>query len=52
MRRRDHEKHVYIVVVTGNHLASQSAEAQVVDLLLIKPVSPRDLVSLIKRFIS
>lgn len=52
VRGRDHEKHVYIVVVTGNHLASQSAEAEMVDLLLIKPISPRDLVSLIKRFVS
>jgi CheY-like chemotaxis protein/class 3 adenylate cyclase len=51
VRQHENEKHVYIIVVTGNHLASQSAEAELVDLLLIKPISPRDLVSLIKRFV-
>jgi CheY-like chemotaxis protein/class 3 adenylate cyclase len=51
VRQRDHLKHIYIVVVTGNHLASQSAEAEMVDLLLIKPISPRDLVSLIMRLL-
>jgi len=43
-------KRVKIVVVTGNHLAAQSELANEVDLMLIKPVSPRDLVSFVKRF--
>jgi CheY-like chemotaxis protein len=45
-------KPVYIVLVTGNHLALQSAEAEMVDLTFIKPISPRDLVNFVKRFIS
>ncbi len=51
VQQRQSVKRVKIVVVTGNHLASQSALADQVDLMLIKPVSPRDLVSFVKRFI-
>lgn len=51
VQQRADEKRVKIVVVTGNHLASQSALADEVDLMLIKPVSPRDLVDFVKRFI-
>lgn len=43
---------VKIVVVTGNHLAAQSELADQVDLLLIKPVSPRDLVNFVQRFMN
>lgn len=40
-----------IVVVTGNHLASQNEALMAsIDLLLVKPVSPRDLVTFVKRF--
>jgi len=51
VQERQSAKRVKIVVVTGNHLASQSELADRVDLMLIKPVSPRDLVSFVKRFI-
>jgi CheY-like chemotaxis protein len=51
VQQRSDEKRVKIVVVTGNHLAGQSALADAVDLILIKPVSPRDLVDFVKRFI-
>jgi CheY-like chemotaxis protein len=40
-----------IVLVTGNHAAAASPEADMADLVLIKPVSTRDLVSFVKRFI-
>ena len=49
--KKQTSKQVRIVVVTGNHLASQSELANQVDLMLIKPVSPRDLVSFVKRFV-
>ncbi|MBA3875015.1 MAG: response regulator [Anaerolineae bacterium] len=51
VQQRHDVKRVKIVVVTGNHLASQSELADQVDLMLIKPVSPRDLVNFVKRFI-
>jgi CheY-like chemotaxis protein len=51
VQQRQAIKQVKIVVVTGNHLASQSDLANQVDLMLIKPVSPRDLVNFVKRFI-
>jgi CheY-like chemotaxis protein len=51
VQQRQTTKRVKIVVVTGNHLASQSELADQVDLMLIKPVSPRDLVSFVKRFV-
>ena len=51
VKQRQAIKPVKIVVVTGNHLASQSDLADQVDLMLIKPVSPRDLVNFVKRFI-
>lgn len=40
-----------IVLVTGNHVAAASPEAEMADLVLIKPVSTRDLVNFVKRFI-
>ncbi|MBL8154356.1 MAG: response regulator [Anaerolineae bacterium] len=45
------DRRIVIVVVTGNHLASQNeALMESIDLLLVKPVSPRDLVTFVKRF--
>lgn len=52
VRQRETTRRIKIVVVTGNHLAAQSALADEVDLLLIKPVSPRDLVNFVQRFIN
>lgn len=52
VQQRQMARRVKIVVVTGNHLASQSELASHVDLLLIKPVSPRDLVNFVKRFMN
>jgi CheY-like chemotaxis protein len=51
IRQHQGDRHVYIVVVTGNHQAMQSEVADVADLVFIKPVSPRDLVNFVKRFI-
>jgi len=42
---------VHIVVVTGNHRAEEHAEAAAVDLFLIKPISPQDLVNFVQRFL-
>ncbi len=50
VRQHPRRKPVKIVVVTGNHLAAQSSIANDVDLLLIKPISPRDLVNFVQRF--
>jgi CheY-like chemotaxis protein len=45
------DQRIVIVVVTGNHLASQNETLmESIDLLLVKPVSPRDLVTFVKRF--
>ncbi|HEX2622647.1 MAG TPA: response regulator, partial [Phototrophicaceae bacterium] len=44
--------HVFIIMVTGNHLAEQSPEAELADLFLLKPVSTRDLVNLVQRFMT
>lgn len=45
------DRRTVIVVVTGNHLASQNDTLmESIDLLLVKPVSPRDLVTFVKRF--
>ncbi len=51
LQQRQSVKRTKIVVVTGNHLAAQSELANRVDLMLIKPVSPRDLANFVKRFI-
>ena len=50
LEERHSIKRVKIVVVTGNHLAAQSELANHVELILTKPVSPRDLVNFVKRF--
>jgi CheY-like chemotaxis protein len=42
-------KDVKVIVVTGNNLAEQSPEAHLADLMLIKPVSTFDLVTLADR---
>lgn len=52
VRQQTTTRPIKIVVVTGNHLAAQSELASQVDLLLIKPVSPRDLVNFVKRFMN
>jgi CheY-like chemotaxis protein len=51
IRQQQGDRHVYIVVVTGNHQALQGEIADVADLVFIKPVSPRDLVNFVRRFI-
>ncbi len=49
--RKPTDRRTVIVVVTGNHLASQNETLMdAIDLLLVKPVSPRDLVTFVKRF--
>lgn len=49
--RKPTDRRTVIVVVTGNHLASQNETLMdSIDLLLVKPVSPRDLVTFVKRF--
>lgn len=51
VRRNQGSKHVNIVVVTGNHLATQRIEVEDVDLFLLKPISTRDLVNFVSRFV-
>lgn len=50
-REQQGERPITIVVVTGNHLAAQTVIGELADLVLIKPVSPRDLVDFVRRFI-
>jgi CheY-like chemotaxis protein len=52
LRSVERYRNTRVIVVTGNHLALQSEAIDLADLLLIKPVSTRDLVSFVKRLIS
>lgn len=49
IRQKQGLKHVYIIIVTGNHLAESSAEVEMADLFLLKPVDIHDLVRLARR---
>ncbi|MBL8165727.1 MAG: response regulator [Anaerolineae bacterium] len=51
VRQHEGNKHVNIVVVTGNHLATQRVEVDEADLFLLKPISTRDLVNFVRRFV-
>jgi CheY-like chemotaxis protein len=51
VRQHEGSKHVNIVVVTGNHLATQRVEVDAADLFLLKPISTRDLVNFVRRFV-
>lgn len=39
-----------IILVTGNTMATDAPQAQLVDLVLVKPVSIRELLTFVKRF--
>ncbi len=52
IREQCHLKHIKIIVVSGNHQAAGSAIAELADLVLIKPVSVRELVQLAERLLS
>ena len=43
------QKHVNVIIVTGNNMAEFSAEAELADLFLVKPVLPQQLFSLVDR---
>lgn len=49
VRENQQTKNIKVVVVTGNVMAMQSPEAELADLLLVKPVSIDDLVLLSER---
>jgi DNA-binding response OmpR family regulator len=51
LRQQQGIKNVRIVVVTGNHLAVDSAEADMADLFLVKPISTHDLVRFVHRLV-
>jgi two-component system phosphate regulon response regulator PhoB len=51
IHRRDPFHQSKIILMTGNHLAQQSPEAQYADLFLLKPVSTRDLVPHVQRLL-
>ncbi len=42
--------HVHVIIVSGNQMADQIPDADRADLIMIKPVSTRDLVKLTERF--
>lgn len=44
-------KHVQVILVSGNSTVEHAPEAALADLMLIKPVSPNDLVTLADRLI-
>jgi CheY-like chemotaxis protein len=48
---RQRQKPVHIIVITANYQAGRSAEADMADLFLLKPVSITDLVELANRFV-
>jgi two-component system cell cycle response regulator DivK len=49
VRQNQRTKDIKVVVVTGNCMAMQAPEAEYADLLLVKPVSIKDLVTLAQR---
>ncbi|MDX2077937.1 MAG: response regulator [bacterium] len=42
--------HPAVILVTGNTIAADSPEAENADLVLVKPVSIRELITFVKRF--
>ncbi|MBE2270337.1 MAG: response regulator [Anaerolinea sp.] len=52
VRASEVHKKVYVIIVSGNTMVERMPEAQFADLLLIKPVSPIDLVTLAERLTS
>lgn len=51
IRADESQRHLKVIVVTGNMLAAQSPEAEYADLFLAKPISIHDLVSFVNRLI-
>lgn len=51
VRGQRQSKYINVIVITGDHLAAQSGEVEQADLVLIKPISTRDLANIVKRFI-
>lgn len=51
IREKRHLKHIKIIIVSGNHQAAESEIAGLADLVLIKPVSTRELVQLADRIL-
>ncbi|MBC7870040.1 MAG: response regulator [Chitinophagaceae bacterium] len=49
LRQTPSFKDTKVILVTGNNLAEQSPQAQLADLMLIKPVSTFDLITLADR---
>lgn len=51
IREQKRLKHIKIIIVSGNHQAAESGIAALADLVLIKPVSTRELVLLANRLL-
>jgi len=51
VRASETMKHVQVILVSGNTMVEHVPEAALADLMLIKPVSPHDLVTLADRLI-
>jgi len=51
VRQNEKTKNMKVVLVTGNCMAMQAPEAEGADLLLIKPVSVNDLITLAQRLV-
>jgi two-component system, OmpR family, response regulator len=52
LRKQNNLDKIHVIVVTGNTVAASSIDDTSVDLILVKPVSPLELVVLAERFIS
>ena len=51
VRRNPSTKEIPVIMVTANHMVEHSDNTYDADLLLIKPVSPIDLVSFVRRLL-
>jgi len=52
VRRNPTTKHISIIMVTGNHEVEGSPAVASADLVLIKPVSPVNIVKFVRQFLS
>lgn len=52
VREADTNPHMQVILVSGNTMVERSPEAAYADLMLVKPVSPGDLVTLADRLIN
>jgi len=51
LRQDPATSHIRIIIITGNHNAQQSEIAKAADLVLLKPVSPTNLVNFVERLL-